>query len=83
MLNGGASIVRLRRRTDMRRTPRLNFSYADFCDEVETMEEETIEEGVDAIEALVSDDVAVGCLISLELSEVGLVDSDVREVNGR
>lgn len=65
----GASIVRLRRRREMRRIPLLIFSYEDLRDDVDAMDKET-----DAIEAVVMDDGAVGCLSSLEQSDVGWVD---------
>lgn len=67
------SIVCLRRRIDKRRMPLLNFSYDDFLEDVEVMEG-----AVEAIEPVVNDDVVVGCLSSLELSDVRHVDSEIR-----
>lgn len=61
----GASMVRLRRRREMRRIPFLNFSYVDLRDDVDA---------IDVIEGVVTDDGAVGCLSSLEQSDVGWVD---------
>ena len=71
------SVVCLRPRTDRRRMPLLNFSYEDFLDEAELMEGV-----VEAMEPVVNDDVVVGCLSSLELSEVRQVDSDIRDGEG-
>lgn len=53
----------------MRRIPLLNFSYEDLRDDVDAMDD-----GTDAIEAVVTDDGAVGRLTSLEQSDVGWVD---------
>lgn len=67
----GASIVLLRRRAERRRIPFLIFSYEDLLlDEVL----EIIEEGAEAIEPVVKDDVVVGCLVSLPQSDSGWVD---------
>lgn len=54
---------------EMRRIPLLIFSYEDFTDDVDAMEG-----GIDAIEAVVTDEAAVGCLSSLEQSDVGWLD---------
>lgn len=62
-------MLRLRRRMEMRRIPLLIFSYEDFTDDVDAMEG-----GIDAIEAVVTDEAAVGCLSSLEQSDVGWLD---------
>lgn len=59
------SMVCRRPMTEMRRIPLLNFSYEDLRDELEVMEGV-----VEAIEQVVNDDVVVGGLSSLQLSEV-------------
>lgn len=61
-----ASTFRRRRRREMRRIPLLIFSYEDFRDDVDAMDGER-----EAIEAVVTDDGAVGCICSLEQSDVG------------
>ena len=73
----GASMVFLLLNVEIRRMPFLILVYEDFCDESEFMEE-----GADVMEAEVREGVLVWPRCSLELHEVGWVESDVLDGGG-
>lgn len=70
----GASMVRRRRTEASRRTLLLNLTYDDFRDDTEVMDD-----GGDAIEPVANDDALVVGLSSLELSDAGCVDWEIRD----
>lgn len=67
-------MVRRRRTEASRRTFLLNLTYDDFRDDPDVMED-----GGDAIEPVADDDALVVSLSSLELSDAGCVDWEVRD----
>lgn len=71
------SLVFLRRKDENRCKFFLKLLYDDRLDELEVMEA-----GGDAMETVVIDEVLLACLYSLELSEIGWVDCEVRDDDG-
>lgn len=73
-----ASMVFLLFKVEMRRIPLLILVYDDLFDEDELMED-----GAEVMEEDVKEDVLLWPRCSLELHEVGCVESDVRDGGGR